>query len=75
VYYFCKMPSTFEDLLKNYTSPLKVPPEVQSFLLRYHAHEVIQQQGKGGIFIGLNLASETLQEVILKGIPSGLGPT
>ena len=60
------VPPGIEDLLKNYTSPLKVPTEVQSFLLRYPAHEAIQQQGKGGIFIGLNLASETFQEVILK---------
>jgi hypothetical protein len=60
------VPAGIEDLLRNYTSPQKVPPEVQSFLLRYPAHEAIQQQGKGGIFIGLNLASETFQEVILK---------
>ena len=60
------VPAGIEDLLKKYTSPLNVPPEVQSFLLRYPAHEAIQQQGKGGIFIGLNLASETFQEVILK---------
>jgi hypothetical protein len=60
------VPAGIEDLLKNYTSPLEVSPEVQSFLSRYPAYEAIQQQGKGGIFIGLNLASETFQEVILK---------
>jgi hypothetical protein len=60
------VPAGIEDLLKDYTSPLETPSEVQSFLLRYPAYEAIQQQGKGGIFIGLNLASEEFQEVILK---------
>jgi hypothetical protein len=60
------VPNGIEDLLKHYASPLEVPPDVQSFLLRYPAYESIQQQGKGGIFVGLNLASDTFQEVILK---------
>jgi hypothetical protein len=34
--------------------------------LRYPVFEAIQQRGKGGVFAGLNLASETFQEVILK---------
>jgi hypothetical protein len=60
------VPAGVEDRLKAYTSPPEVHPEVQSFLRRYPVYEAIQQQGKGGIFIGLNLASETFQEVILK---------
>jgi hypothetical protein len=60
------VPAGMEDLLKRYTTPSDVPPEVQSFLSRYPAYEAIQQQGKGGIFIALNLASETFQEVVLK---------
>jgi hypothetical protein len=60
------VPAGIEDLLKNYTSPPQVAHEVQSFLLRYPAYEAIQQQGKGGIFIGLNLESQTFQQVVLK---------
>ena len=60
------VPAGTEDLLKPYTTRSDVPPEVQSFLSRYPAYEAIQQQGKGGIFVALNLASETFQEVVLK---------
>jgi hypothetical protein len=60
------VPAGIEDLLKPYTTPSDVPPEIHSFLARYPAYEAIQQQGKGGIFIALNLASQTFQEVVLK---------
>jgi hypothetical protein len=60
------VPAGIEDLLKPYTTSTEVSPEVQSFLSRYPAYEAIQQQGKGGIFIALNLASQIFQEVVLK---------
>jgi hypothetical protein len=60
------VPPEIEDVLRPYTSPVLEDPAVQSFLLRYPVYEAIQQQGKGGIFLAMNLASETFQEVVLK---------
>jgi hypothetical protein len=60
------VPEGIEDLLKPFTLPVNTPAEVQAFLLRYPAFEAIQQQGKGGIFIGLRLESPQFQEVVLK---------
>jgi len=60
------VPAGIEDVVKPHTTPSNVSPEIQSFLARYPAYEAVQQQGKGGIFIALNLASQTFQEVVLK---------
>ena len=60
------VPAGIEDVVKPHTTPSNVSPEIQSFLARYPVYEAIQQQGKGGIFIALNLASQTFQEVVLK---------
>jgi hypothetical protein len=60
------VPTGGSDELAPYTTPVADDPAVQGFLLRYPVFEAVVQQGKCGIFRGLNLASETFQEVVLK---------
>lgn len=60
------VPAGMEDLLARYTSPVPENAAVQSFLLRYPVYQALIQQGKCGVFLGLNMASETFQEVVLK---------
>ncbi|HEX6372892.1 MAG TPA: hypothetical protein VF006_28475 [Longimicrobium sp.] len=60
------VPSGIRDTLAQYTTAVRADPEVDAFLRRYPAFEALEQQGKGGIFLALNLASETFQEVVLK---------
>lgn len=48
------------------------PTEVRSFLRRYPVTSAIVQRGKGGVFRGLDLASPTFREVIIRlGYPAG----
>lgn len=60
------VPAGMDDLLAPYTSPVPENADVRSFLLRYPVYQALVQQGKCGVFVGLNLESETLQEVVLK---------
>ena len=54
------------DWLRPHTRPIRDNPEVQSFLLRYPVYQAIIQQGKCGVFLGMNVSSESFQEVVLK---------
>lgn len=60
------VPAGIDDLLAPYTTPVADDPDVRSFLLRYPVSEALIQQGKCGVFLGLNLDSDTFQEVVLK---------
>lgn len=60
------VPAGMDDLLAPYTVPVPDNGAVRSFLLRYPVYQALVQQGKCGVFLGLNLESETFQEVVLK---------
>lgn len=60
------VPAGINDLLAGHTTPTAEDPDVESFLVRYPVYQAIVQQGKCGVFRGLNLNSEVFQEVILK---------
>lgn len=60
------VPPGVDDLLAPYASPVPENDAVRSFLLRYPVFQALIQQGKCGVFLGLNLASETFQEAVLK---------
>ena len=60
------VPDGVKDVLARYTKPVRQNRAVQSFLRRYPVYQALVQQGKCGIFLGLNLESETFQEVALK---------
>jgi hypothetical protein len=55
-----------EDLLARYTKPIRESRAVRLFLRRYPVYQALIQQGKCGIFLGMNLKSKTFQEVVLK---------
>ncbi|HEX7153556.1 MAG TPA: hypothetical protein VF618_18860 [Thermoanaerobaculia bacterium] len=60
------VPEGVQDLLAPYTKRVRDDPAVRRFLGRFPAFEALTQQGKGGIFVALNIESETYEEVILK---------
>lgn len=60
------VPVGVRDLLAPFTKPVVADPVVKSFLLRYPTFKVLSQQGKGGLFLAMNLGSHEFQEVILK---------
>lgn len=60
------VPAGVDDPIAPYTKLVPESSEVRSFLLRYPVYRAIVQQGKCGVFLGINLDSETFQEVILK---------
>lgn len=60
------LPTGKKDLLAPFTKPVAEDPAVSAFLLRYPAFKALRKQGKCGVFLALNLASEAFQEVVLK---------
>jgi hypothetical protein len=60
------VPPGVEDLLAPFTSPVAENPAVRPFLLRYPVFKALTQQGKCGIFLGMNLESDVFQEIVLK---------
>ena len=60
------VPDGVDDLLAPFTVSVPENGAVRSFLLRYPVYQALVQQGKCGVFLGLNLESETFQEVVLK---------
>ncbi|MGY1826322.1 class III lanthionine synthetase LanKC N-terminal domain-containing protein [Blastococcus sp. SYSU DS0541] len=54
----------------DWLAPLSTPPatsaKMRSFLLRYPTHTALRQQGKSGVFLALNVSSESFEEVVLK---------
>lgn len=60
------VPAGVVDELAPFTVPVVPDPAVDAFLRRYPAFEAMHQQGKCGVFLAMNLASETFQEVVLK---------
>jgi hypothetical protein len=60
------VPDGVEDALAPYAVPAPESAEIRSFLLRYPVYQALIQQGKCGVFLALNLESESFQEVVLK---------
>lgn len=60
------LPPGQKDLLAPFTTPVAEDPAVESFLVRYPAFKALRKQGKCGVFLALNLATEAFQEVVLK---------
>lgn len=60
------VPPGVDDRLAPFTTPVPDNPEIRSFLLRYPVFQALTQEGKCGIFLGMNLDSESFQEVVLK---------
>src|SRR5436305_4047473 len=60
------VPPGVDDELAPFTTPVAESPEIRSFLLRYPVFQALTQEGKCGIFLAMNLASESFQEVVLK---------
>ena len=60
------LPPGKKDLLAPFTAGILESPAVDSFLIRYPVFQAVKQKGKCGVFLGLHLASETFQQVVLK---------
>jgi hypothetical protein len=60
------VPAGITDALAPYTTPSPEIPEVRPFLLQYPVYQALTQQGKCGLFLGLNMRSDVFQEVVLK---------
>jgi hypothetical protein len=60
------VPDGVEDELARFTSPPMEDPEVAGFLRNFAIFRALRQQGKCGLFHGMDLRSETLCEVALK---------
>jgi hypothetical protein len=60
------VPVGVKNSLAQYTKPVRESRAIRSFLRRYPAYEALTQQGKCGIFLAMNLDSETFQQVVLK---------
>ena len=60
------VPEGVENSLAAFTRPVSENAAVRSFLLRYPAYQAVVQQGKCGVFLGINFESESFQEVVLK---------
>jgi hypothetical protein len=60
------LPPGKKDLLAPFTAAILENPAVDSFLIRYPVFQAVKQKGKCGVFLGLRLASETFQQVVLK---------
>lgn len=64
--YEAAVPDGADDWLASHAGAEDEAAAFNSFLLRYPAYTALRQQGKSGIFLALNLASEAFQEVVLK---------
>ena len=60
------VPEGVTDALAAYATPVPEPEEVRAFLLRYPVFEALVQQGKCGVFLALDFASEEFRQVVLK---------
>lgn len=60
------VPAGIVDAIAPYAKEVVDHPDIRPFLLRYPAYRALQQQGKCGIFVALDIASETFREVVLK---------
>ena len=60
------VPEGVDDRLAAFTKPVLENTAVTSFLLQYPVYQAVIQQGKCGVFLGINFESESFQEVVLK---------
>jgi tRNA A-37 threonylcarbamoyl transferase component Bud32 len=60
------VPEGVYDWLAAYAGPSEATTSFQSFLFQYPVYGALRQQGKAGVFCGLNLRSTRYQEVIVK---------
>lgn len=60
------VPPGIPDELAPFTLPIHEDERVGAFLRRYPAVEALKQEGKGGLFLALQLCTDAVQEVVLK---------